>query len=277
MHYEGLRDREQHRNKVEKMRLWIQIASALRTSIIAIPSSFLGTHEVSGDVQIIVEDMREVADLAAPAGIQIAYEALAWGTYIDTWEQAWDVVQKVDRPNFGICLDTFNIAARVYADPTTESRKNPDAEEDMKRSIDRLVRSIDVEKIAYVQVVDAEFLSQRLTEDHAFYNEEQPARMSWSRNCRLFYGEENLGAYLPIKAILKAIVEDLGFEGWISAELFNASLTDSSTSVPQQHAQRAIESWQKILKDCSLEVPSTERPELSKSRTASEHRHRAQL
>jgi 4-hydroxyphenylpyruvate dioxygenase len=41
----------------------------------------------------------------------------------------------------------------------------------------------------------------------------------------------------------------LGFNGWISAELFNESLTVSNPEVPEQHAKRAAESWKKIEKD----------------------------
>ena len=262
MHYEGLRDRQLHKQKVEDMEHWIQLAKVLRTNIISIPSTFLSKDEVIGDLGLIVDDMREVADLAAPYGIQIAYESLAWGTYVDTWEQAWEVVERVDRTNFGICLDTFNIAARAYADPTSASRRNPNAEADMKASLQRLARTIEVKKILYVQVVDAEYLAEPLVESHEYYNPNQHARMSWSRNCRLFYGEHERGAYLPVKEILSAILEDLGFEGWISAELFNKSLTEPSPRVPEEHAQRAAESWQKIVRDFNVQVGPKQRQRL---------------
>ena len=244
MHYEGLRDRQRHRERVEEFKTWIQLAKILHTDIIAIPSTCLPESEVSGDLDLIVADMREVADLAAAEHINVAYESLAWGTYADTWEDAWRVVTAVDRPNFGICLDTFNMAARVYADPSSPTRKNPNAEEDMKASVERLVRTVNVGKIFFVQVVDAEYLAEPLVEGHPFYDPSQQARMSWSRNCRLFYGEQ--GAYLPIAAILKAILVDLGFTGYVSAELFNRSLAEADSSVPAAHAQRAAESWRKI-------------------------------
>jgi 4-hydroxyphenylpyruvate dioxygenase len=231
------------------MRLWIKLAKVLNTAIISIPSTCLSEDETSGDLDLIVSDMREVADLAAVENISLAYEALAWGTHVDTWEGAWEIVKRVDRPNFGICLDTFNIAARVYADPTAASRRNTNAEGEMKASIERLVHTIDVKKIAYVQVVDAEYLAEPLVEGHRLYNASQRSRMSWSRNCRLFYGEQDRGAYLPVKEILQAIIERLGFNGWISAELFNESLTVSNPEVPEQHAKRAAESWKKIEKD----------------------------
>jgi len=252
MHYEGIRDRVKHAQRVEEMKLWIKLAALLNTHIIAIPSTFLSTEEMSGDMDLIVRDLREVADLGAPFDMQFAYESLAWGTYSDTWEQSWKVVKAVDRSNFGICLDTFNMAGRIYADPAAPSGKTRDADTATKASIERLVREIDVSKIVFVQVVDAEKLAEPLVEGHEYYEASQPARMSWSRNCRLFYGEEDRGAYLPVKAILKAILVDLRFEGWVSAEMFNRSLTDPRPSVPAEHAERAAISWHKIVEDCRL-------------------------
>lgn len=265
MHYEGLRDRKRHAERVEEMKLWIQLAKALRTEIISIPSTCLGIEEMSGDIDLIVEDLRKVADLAAQSDIQLAYESLAWGTYADTWEQAWEIVRRVDRSNFGICLDTFNMAARVYADPTSASRRNVNAEEETQASIDRMVKTIDVEKIVYVQVVDAEYLAEPLVGGHKYYKAEQHPRMSWSRNCRLFYGEEDRGAYLPVKAILDAIIHGLGYRGWLSAELFNISLTDADSSVPEQHARRAAESWGKMVVDFDLESGKAARSELTRT------------
>ncbi|KAK5169487.1 uncharacterized protein LTR77_005463 [Saxophila tyrrhenica] len=261
MHYEGLRDRVAHQDRVDEMKSWIKLAQALKTSIISIPSTCLSSDDVSGDIELVVSDMREVADLAAPENIQIAYESLAWGTHVDTWEQSWEVVEKVDRPNFGICLDTFNIAARVYADPTAASRRNVDAEQRMQASLDKMTQTIDARKITYVQVVDAEYLQQPLVDGHPYYRFDQPARMSWSRNCRLFYGEKDRGAYLPIKDILGVILNDLGFRGWISAEMFNESLTDPSELVPEQHAQRAADSWRMIVEDFDLGSSMVHRPE----------------
>lgn len=109
MHYDGLRDRQRHAERVEEMKLWIDLAKILGTDLIGIPSTFLPNEEVSGDVELITQDLQEVADLGAPEGIQFAYEALSWGTHVDTWEASWEIVKRVDRPNFGLCLDTYNM------------------------------------------------------------------------------------------------------------------------------------------------------------------------
>lgn len=254
MHYEGLRDRAEHARRIEEMHLWTQLAHILGTDLIGIPSSFLPEEQVSGDLDLIVADLQEVADIGAAAGIRFAYEAISWGTHINTWEQSWEVVQLVDRENFGLLLDTYNIAGRVYADPTSPTGKTPNADEDLAASLRRLVETVDVHKLAFVQVVDGERLAAPLVAGHELHEECQPARMSWSRNCRLFYGEEDRGAYLPIHAILKAIIVDLGYTGAISAEVFNRCLADSDASVPASLARRAAESWQKIVDEFGLET-----------------------
>lgn len=265
MHYEGLRDRELHDARIREMRdLWIPLARILGTRVIAVPSSFLGEEECGGDEGVIVRDLRELADLGVSSeeerekgegeeDIIFAYEALCWGTHISTWEQSWEIVQKVSRSNFQICFDTFNLAGKVFADPTRPGGIQKNAEEEMEATLRRILERVDVRRIAYIQVVDAERLETPLIKGHEFYHKDQPARMSWSRNCRLFYGEEDRGAYLPVYAILKTLLVDLGFEGYVSAEVFHRDLGKDDRSVPEEFAQRAKRSWEKIVEDFGLD------------------------
>ncbi|RJE20491.1 3-dehydroshikimate dehydratase [Aspergillus sclerotialis] len=251
--YEGLTDRQEHAARIEKLKLWFQIVHIFGTDIIQIPTNFL-TEKVSGDMALIVQDMIEVADLGLKQDppVRFAYENIAWGTYIDTWEKMWEVVKRVDRPNFGCCLDTFNIAGRVWADPASSTGKTPNADNDLKESIERLVQTIDVRKVFYVQMVDAERMNPPLTEGHPFYVEGQPARMSWSRNARLFLYEQDKGAYLPSVDVARAILKDLGFKGWVSMELFSRTMADPDRTVPHSHAQRGITAWNRLREELSL-------------------------
>jgi 4-hydroxyphenylpyruvate dioxygenase len=173
---------------------------------------------------------------------------------VDTWEAAWEVVRRVDRANFGICLDTFNIAGRVWADPSRPDGKvEGDADARLSESLDALVRTVDVSKVFYIQLVDAERLEAPLDQDHPYFGEGQPARMSWSRNARCFMGEEERGAYLPVWEVANAIVHKLGYRGFVSMELFSRTMTDPDPSVPRQHAQRGMASWKKIREGLRLE------------------------
>lgn len=249
MHYEGLLDRDEHSKRLSKLELWFQVVKILGTDIIQIPGNFLPPDQISGDLATVVKDLQQVADLGlqqTPA-VKFAYENLCWSTYFDTWEKAWDLVEGVDRPNFGMCLDTFNIAGRIYADPASPSGLTPNADAVLKASMEAMVQRIDVKKVFYIQVVDAEKMRNPLVEGHAFYVQGQPARMSWSRNARLFAFEE--GGYLPVMEVTRAIVEGLGYKGWVSMELFSRTMNEPDESVPREHARRAAEAWGKVEKE----------------------------
>jgi 4-hydroxyphenylpyruvate dioxygenase len=260
--YEGLVDRKEHTQMIERLHLWFNIAQILGTDIIQIPTQFRRDEGVTGDMDVIVQDMVEVAELGLKRDppIKFAYENLAWGTFIDNWEGVWEVVKRVDRWNFGMCLDTFNIVGRVWADPASEDGTNgPNSDKDLEASLSAMVKTIDIRKVWYIQIVGAERLSSPLVKGHEWYVEGQPARMSWSRNARLFYDEEDLGQYLPIDRAARALLDPvdkggLGFEGWVSMELFSRTMADEHNTVPDEHAKRAGESWKKLSKDLRLSM-----------------------
>jgi len=197
-----------------------------------------------------VADLVEVAEMGLRESpvVRFTYENLCWGTFISSVEQAWSLVAKVDRPNFGMCLDTFNIVGRAWADPAASSGKVENADAILKETIQWMKQNIDVKKIFYVEVEDAERLETPLTSDHPFHVDGQAPRMSWSRNARLFPFEQS--GYLPIIPVLKAITDEegLGYKGWISLELFSRTLAEPEPIVPREHARRAEISWKKLIK-----------------------------
>ena len=254
--YGGIVDRRKHSERIEEMRFWILLAKRLDTDLIQVPSSFLPQSECSNELEVIARDMKEIADLGLQQTpvIRFCYEALAWGTQVDHWEQAWEVVQMVDRPNFGTCLDTFNLCGRVYADPASPDGINKNAERDMQSSIKLLRESLDPKKIFYVEVVDGERLDQPLDEQHPFHVDGQLPRMSWSRNARLFPFEAK--GYLPVIETLEAILSS-GFTGYISFEFFSRTANDPNPKVPEEHAKRAQDSWRLLRERMGWYKPSS--------------------
>lgn len=112
---ESIKDLTKHQSRIDQLKHRLKIAHILCTELILIPSSFLSPELLFPDLETRVANFREVAELDAQQNptIRFAYEGLCWGTHVNTWEACWEVVRLVDRPNFGICLDTFNIAGRV--------------------------------------------------------------------------------------------------------------------------------------------------------------------
>ena len=127
---------------VKKFEQWLDLVHALGCDIIQVPSNF-DRSGTTGSMDKLVADMVEIADLAAQQDpvVRIAYEAVAWGAHIDLWEQSWEVVKKVERPNLGLCLDTFHIAGRVWADPTSSTGTMPNADADLEASLSLLGRT----------------------------------------------------------------------------------------------------------------------------------------
>lgn len=254
--YDGLLDRAEHDRLIEKMHVWFKIARELRTTTIQIPANFLPAEKLTSDFNVIADDLRQLADLGLKEEppVRFAYENLCWSTHVDTWEKAWQICQMVDRPNFGLCLDTFNIAGRVWADPTSPDGKTPNADADLRASLGAMVREVDLAKVFFIQVVDAERMASPLVEGHPFHVDGQPARMSWSRNARAFmYEEEERGGYLPVEAVARALIEDMGYRGFVSMELFSRTMSEEGSEVPKQHSQRGIRSWEKLRKRLQLD------------------------
>ena len=252
--YGGLLDRTEHQNRIKKARLWFELVKILETDIIQIPSNFL-REGITGNKAVVVADMRELADLGAKEvpPIRFSYENMCWDDYFSTWRLAWDLVKTVDRDNFGLCLDTFQIAGGEWADPESEDGRLPSADEALKASLKELVRTIDPKKVFYVQFADGERLAAPLTPSHPFWIQGQPARMGWGRNARVFGFEKQRGAYLPVLDILKAIIaprpQGLGYQGWISLELFSRTTAEAGDEVPNDHANRGIISWNRLVRE----------------------------
>ncbi|KAJ0425643.1 hypothetical protein BJY00DRAFT_308376 [Aspergillus carlsbadensis] len=254
--YEGLKDRTQHTRLITKITLWFHLAHALHTNTIQIPANFLPASEliIDDNMDTLVADLQLIADLGAAQNplIRFAYENLCWSTLVDTPAKLWNVVSRVDRENFGMCLDTFNIAGRIWADPTAESGTTENADAELKGALERMVGEIDVVKVFYIQVVDAERLSRPLVPGHEFYVQGQPARMSWSRNARTFMYEYDRGAYLPVEKVAKAIINGLGYEGFVSMELFSRTMSEEGKSVSAEHAARGMTAWERFVERLQL-------------------------
>jgi 4-hydroxyphenylpyruvate dioxygenase len=72
--------------------------------------------DVSGDLGLIAEQLAELAERAAKHSLRIGFEALAWGTKINRFAQAFEVVQRANHPHLGLILDSFHTLA-VRDDP----------------------------------------------------------------------------------------------------------------------------------------------------------------
>lgn len=250
--FEGLKSTLDYHGAISSVKLWLRICRKMGTQMILIPSNTL--HADKLNESSILPALREAADLAAAADppIQIAFEALAWGTLVNTWEKAYSYILEADKDNLGLCIDTFNLAGTVYGDPTSPDGLASNAEHNFEESMKRLKETVDVKKVFYVQCVDAERLQQPLVEGHPWFQEDQPARMTWSRNARCFAFEEE--GYLPVKKIMEVLLHDLKYEGWVSAEVFHRDLAEETREIAGEFASRGMESWTRLQREMEDDV-----------------------
>lgn len=231
--------------RLEKAREWCEIANRVATDTIQVPSNF--DARAIGDEMIIVAELQALADLGARQKplIRFAYEALAWGKYAADWEESLRIVKLVDRSNFGLCLDTYHVLARLWADPTVSSGRRPGGDAAVRDSLQRFRDTCPPEKIFYVQLSDAEKAQPPFQPEHPAYREDQAVLHSWCLYGRIFPFEQEYGAYLPMEDILVTWLLQSGWTGWVSMETFHRSMAEQELG-PDVWAGRAETSWEKI-------------------------------
>lgn len=224
---------------------WINIARALGTNIIQVPSAF--AKDATGDLDTIVAEFRALAALglrSAPV-ISFAYEAIAWGKNVALWEDSLEIVELVERANFGLCLDTYHVCARLWADPRAKSGMLPGGDAAIRATLKRFLSDCPVHKLFYVQLSDAEKLDPPLLPGHPAYDDEMDPTAQWCRYGRLFPMEAQLGGYFPIADITRAWLIDSGWVGWVSMEVFHRDMSNERVG-PEVLAERGATSWRRL-------------------------------
>lgn len=150
---------------------------------------------------VAVDQLGRAADVAAKYGVRLAYEALAWGRYINTYEHAWSIVEQADRPNLGVCLDSFHILSR---------RSDPSG-----------FATIPAEKIFFLQLADAPEMMMDL--------------LSWSRHYRNFPGEGSFDLVNFMVELTRA-----GYAGPVSLEIFNDVFRQTDVVRTTRDAYRSL-------------------------------------
>mgnify|MGYP004716885629 CR=1 FL=1 len=161
------------------------------------------------------------------------------------WEESLRIVNIVNRPNFGLCLDTYHVLARVWADPRNKSGVRPGAAAALRDTIQRFRDTCPAEKIVYIQLCDGEFMDPPFSPSHSAHNDEHDVLFHWCMWGRVFPLEVEAGAYFPLEEILRAWLIERGWKGWVSMETFHRTMYDED-QVPDVWAKRAVLSWDRI-------------------------------
>ena len=104
--FEGLPPSRFQRN-LRRASAKLELMTSLGADLMLVCSNV--SPDVIDDPDLAAEHLHALGDLAADAGIRIAYEALAWGKRVRHYADAYDIVVRAGHPAVGICLDSFHI------------------------------------------------------------------------------------------------------------------------------------------------------------------------
>lgn len=107
LNFEGLSG-PAHAYKLGLAKAMLSLCQALNCRLLVLPSSTLATDANSTNLSA---NLRQLALLAIPLNIKVAYQACTHGATTQNYLQAWDLVCTADVPNLGLCVDVFDMLA----------------------------------------------------------------------------------------------------------------------------------------------------------------------
>jgi 4-hydroxyphenylpyruvate dioxygenase len=171
---------EQLRRNLDRAERKFDVMEQLGTDLILVCANIAAS--ASSDLDLRAEQMALLAERAARRKFRIAFEALAWGGAVKYYRQVWDIVQRANRPNLGVALDSFHTLA---------------LKDDWQP-----IKDIPGQRIFYVQLADAPWVNT------------DP--LTHSRHYRCFPGQGDMDVTGFVGAVL-----DSGYNGPLSLEIFS--------------------------------------------------------
>ncbi|MEU6178859.1 bifunctional sugar phosphate isomerase/epimerase/4-hydroxyphenylpyruvate dioxygenase family protein [Streptomyces coeruleorubidus] len=168
------------------------------------------------DDALAAEQLSRLAGTAQKFGIRVAYEALAWGRHVSTYDHAWRIVESAAHPALGTCLDSFHILSRG-SDP-------------------KGIEDIPGEKIFFLQLADAPLLAMDV--------------LQWSRHYRCFPGQGGFDVAGLVRHALRT-----GYDGPLSLEVFNDVFRQAEAGPTAVDARRSLLVLQETVGRAALPEP----------------------
>ncbi|MFE6194248.1 bifunctional sugar phosphate isomerase/epimerase/4-hydroxyphenylpyruvate dioxygenase family protein [Streptomyces sp. NPDC057838] len=202
--YQPMRDieavpEEEFARNLRRARHKFELMRRLGADTVLVCSS-VSPHAVDDDA-LAAEQLSRLADAARDSGVRVAYEALAWGRHVSTYDHAWRIVEMAGHPALGTCLDSFHILSRG-SDP-------------------RGIEDIPGEKIFFLQLADAPLLAMDV--------------LQWSRHYRCFPGQGGFDVAGLVRRALRA-----GYTGPLSLEVFNDVFRQAEAGPTAVDARRSL-------------------------------------
>ena len=184
---------------LERAERKFDVMQELGTSLILVCSNV--QPDALSDVDLLAEQFYQLAEHAGRRGLRVAYEALAWGSKVKLWSQAWAVVERVNHPHMGLALDSSH---------TLSLRDDPSG-----------IAQLPGDKIFFLQLADAPWVNTDV--------------LTHSRHYRCFPGQGEL----EITRFTAAVI-DSGYSGPLSLEIFNDEFRSAPARANAVDAKRSL-------------------------------------
>jgi 4-hydroxyphenylpyruvate dioxygenase len=171
------------------------------------------------DDALAAGQLSRLADAARESGVRVAYEALAWGRHVSTYDHAWRIVEAAGHPALGTCLDSFHILSRGSGPEGLEG-----------------IAAIPGEKIFFLQLADAPLLAMDV--------------LQWSRHYRCFPGQGGFDVAGLVRRVLAT-----GYDGPLSLEVFNDVFRQAEAGPTAVDARRSLLLLQEAVGETPLPGP----------------------
>ncbi|KAL7418290.1 hypothetical protein Q5752_006746 [Cryptotrichosporon argae] len=259
---EGHPRREWSRRKAER---WLPLCSLLGIEMLQVGSN--DKPDASTDLDVYAGDMRWIAELGAKQSspVKIAYECWCFAHHVNTWELTWDIIQRADHPNLGLCLDVahFPLSPSYGWDPVTGKGFT---DEQFDALLGRL-RAVPADKIVYLELSDMVVPDPPLYAgsvfDHWAANNKAPRdgdRFIWTicgrpvplvgRNAGTLAVGEAVSQGARVVEALRAILST-GFKGTCLFEFFEAEVMAlPDVDVPARYATASAQSLAELVPAC---------------------------
>jgi len=196
--FEALPAQRFHRN-LRRAEAKFELMATLGVDLMLVCSNV--SSEAIDDHDLAAEHLHALGDLARGAGVRIAYEALAWGTHVRHYMDAYDIVRRAGHPAVGICLDSFHIMS-------------------VGDSLDDIAQ-IEPGSLLFVQLADAPHQTMDV--------------LRLSRHYRCFPGQGTLDLANFTSAVLRA-----GYRGPLSLEVFSDTVRAAPADQIARDARRSL-------------------------------------
>ncbi|MFI6034493.1 bifunctional sugar phosphate isomerase/epimerase/4-hydroxyphenylpyruvate dioxygenase family protein [Streptomyces sp. NPDC051315] len=202
--YQPMRDMEavpaeEFARNLRRARAKFALMNRLGADLVLVCSSVSPLAE--DDDALAAQHLHDLAELAQDFGIRVAYEALAWGRHVSTYDHAWHIVETAGHPALGTCLDSFHILSRG-CDP-------------------KGIEDIPGDKIFFLQLADAPLPAMDV--------------LQWSRHHRRFPGQGGFDVAGLLRHVLLA-----GYDGPLSLEVFNDVFRQAEAGPTAVDARRSL-------------------------------------